>query len=159
MNRTKTIALLGGVWASAAVAAGVRLHARGGVFGEAVGLGASIGTQFVYTLPWILASAVAWWAAGRWPVTRSDLLRPITVHAWIGMGVVAAQQLLTTALSTLLPMGLRPFDPWARLPEHLTYRGPPALLVYLIVVVSCLALRGGSAPAQDAPGAGRDEAL
>jgi hypothetical protein len=157
MNRTKTIALLVAVWASAAVVAGARLNARGGVFGEAVGLGASIGSQFLYTLPWVLASAVAWWAAGRWPVIRSDLLRPITVHAWIGMGVVAAQQVLTTALSTLLPMGLRPFDPWARLPEHLTYRGPPALLVYLIVVASCLALRAGSGSAQDAPAAGRDE--
>jgi len=159
MNRTKTTVLLGGVWASAAVFAGARLYARGGVFGEAVGLGASIGAQFLYSLPWVLASAVAWWAAGRWPLLRSDLLRPITIHAWIGLGVVTAQQLLATALTTLLPMGLRPLDPWAQLPEHLTHRGPPALVVYLVVVASCLALRTGSGSAQDVPAAGTDESL
>lgn len=157
MKRTSAIALVGGTWISAAVVVGARLHARGGVFGEAVGLGPSIGAQLLQGAPWVGAGAIAWWAAGRWPLKRSDLLRPITVHAWIGLGVVAAQQVLTTALSTLLPMGLRPLDPWARLPEHLTYRGPIALLVYLTLAASCLAFRSGSSAAQDAPAAGSDE--
>ena len=157
MKRTNAVALVVGTWVSVAVFVGARLHARGGVFGEAVGLGASIGAQLLYVVPWVLAGVAAWWAAGRWPLTRTDLLRPITVHAWIGMVVVAAQQLLTTASSTLLPLGLRPLDPWARLPEHLTNRAPVALGVYLVVAASCLALRSGSVAAQDAPAAGSDE--
>jgi hypothetical protein len=156
MRRTKAIILLGGGWASAAILTGVRLHARGGVFGDAVGLWPSIGAQLLHGAPWVLVSAVAWWAAGRWPVTRSDVLRPITLHAWIGMGAVAVQQLLATALSTLLPMGLRPLDPWARLPEYLTYRGPVALAVYLIIAASCVALRSDSGSGQEVPAAGMD---
>lgn len=157
MSRWRALVLVGGVWLGAAVIVAVRLRARGGVFGEAVGLGESIAAQAVLGLPWVLAGAIAWWAAGRWPLTRDEMLRPITIQCWIGLLVVVGQQILSTGLSALLPLGQRPLDPWSRLPEHLTYRGPAALVVYLVVAAACLALRSGPTSGQDAPAAGSDE--
>jgi hypothetical protein len=157
MERWKGPASLVAIWAGAAFVAGARTHARGGVFGEAVGLVDAITAQLLYAAPWVVAAAVAWWAAGRWPVGRHDILRPLAVHGWIGLGVVAGQQVLATAVSTLLPIGLRPLDPWGRLPEHLTYRGPVALIVYLVLVASCVVIRKGRGPSQEAPAAGSDE--
>lgn len=143
-------------WLGAGVVAGFRLHSSGGVFGDAVGVGASIAARLVDGLPWLGAVAVAAWAAGRWPVSRTDVLRPVTIHAWIGLGVVAAMQIVLAALrSTLVPPGLRPFDPWGALPAELTGRGPPALAVYAILVMAALAWRSGTGGGQEVPGAGR----
>jgi hypothetical protein len=127
------------------------------VFGEAVPLGLSVATQLVHGLPWVGAVCVAWWAAGRWPITRRDVLRPITFHAWVGMAVVVGQQLLLAGLRVaVVPPGLGPLDPWEALPRELTYRGPPALLVYAALVAATLVWRAEDPPdRQDVPRAGR----
>lgn len=156
--RSSTLLLL--AWLAAGLVAGARLHLRGGVFGEAVPLLPSIGAQLVAGVPWVVAAAVAWWAAGRWPVTLRDVLRPVTFHAGIGLGVVVGQQILLAALrDAFLPPGLRPLDPWAALPGDLTFRAPPALAVYAVLVGAALFWRRGdegSSP-QEVPAAGRGE--
>lgn len=145
-------------WLVAGVTAGVRLHLEGGVFGEVVPLGVSVATRLVEALPWTGAAGVAWWAAGRWRPSRHDLLRPVTVHAWVGLATVVIVQVAVAALrAAWVPPGLRPFDPWGALPGELTRRGPPALLVYGALLVVALAWRSGSDPHsdQEVPAAGR----
>jgi hypothetical protein len=155
--RSRGVLFLVLAWLAAGVVAGVRLHLEGGVFGEAVGLAPSVATQLVNGLPWVVAALAAWWAAGSWPVTGDDILRPVTLHAWLGLAVVVIQQLMLAALrATVVPPGLRPLDPWAALPGELTSRAPPALLVYAVLVAAALVWRAGEAgPPQEVPGAGR----
>ena len=144
-------------WLLAGVVAGVRLHLRGGVFGEAVPLALSVWAQLVNGAPWLMAGGVAWWAAGRWPVHRDEVLRPLTLHAWLGLAVVVLQQgVLALLRATLLPPGLGPLDPWAALPAELVVRGPAALAVYAVLVAGALIWRAGEPTGgQEVPGAGR----
>jgi hypothetical protein len=142
-------------WLTAGIGTGTRLHRTGGVFGEAVPLGDSIVAQLAAGVPWLLAVAIAWWAAGRWPLRRDDVLRPFTIQAWVGLGVVAAQQVVLAALrATVVAPGLRPFDPWRAMVGEGVTRGPAALAVYGVIAVVAGALR--PAPSlQDVPAAGR----
>lgn len=155
-TRTAPVALTIVVgWLVAAGLAGFRLHQTGGVFGEAVDLWPSIASQALLGLPWPLAAALAWWSAGQWPIRRGEVLRPFTLQVAFGIAVAVSAQIMASAASLLLPVGLRPLDPWARLPELLTWRGPPALLVYLVLAAVCLVIRHDGS--QDVPGAGTDE--
>jgi hypothetical protein len=142
------------VWLTVGVGTGYRLHRQGGIFGEAVPLADSIVAQLAAGVPWLLAVAVAWWAAGRWPISRHDILRPLTIQAWIGLAVVAGQQVVLAALRTVVVApGLRPFDPWAALPAEWVTRGPAALAVYATLA----AIAGVWRAPQDVPAAGRGD--
>ena len=155
MSRRGVAALLG-TWLVVGLGTGVRLHRAGGVFGEAVPLGASIVAQLAAGVPWLLAAAVAWWAAGRWPVHRNDVLRPFTVQAWIGLGVVAAQQVVLAALrATVVAPVLRPFDPWGAMVGEGVTRGPAALAVYGGIAIAAGVLRRSVPGPQGVPAAGR----
>ncbi|MEQ9569538.1 MAG: hypothetical protein RLN75_05065 [Longimicrobiales bacterium] len=145
-------------WLVAGVVAGIRLHLEGGVFGEAVPLGASVGTRLIEGLPWVGAALAAWWAIGRWPLSRREILRPVTFHAWFGLGVVVSMQVVLAALrAAFVTPGLRPFDPWGALPAELTRRTPPALAVYAILVATAVIWRVPPDAPQDVPGAGRGD--
>ena len=145
-------------WVAVGFGTGVRLHLSGGVFGEPVPLLDSLVAQLAAGLPWVFAVTVAVWAGRRWPLLREgDLLRAVTIQAWIGMGVVALQQVLLAGLrSTVVAPGLRPFQPWDALVGELVTRGPAALAVYAVIVVAVALSRldspGGS---QEVPAAGR----
>ncbi len=142
-------------WAIVGAYTGFRLHRAGGLFGEAVGLWPSILVQLALSAPWPAAAALAWWSARTWPVRRVDVLRPLVLHMATGLIVAGSVQLFTAAVETILPLGMRPLNPWARLPELLTSRGPPALAVYLTLVFTCLVIRGQAD--QEVPGAGIDD--
>ncbi len=156
MNRRRALVGLMIAWILTGLVAGWRLHQLGGIFGEAVPLGASITTQLVRAFPWLLAALVAWVATGWWPIGRDEILRPITLHAALGLVVVFAQAVLLAALNaTLVPPGLRPLDPWANLPEDLTLRAPPSLVVYAVLVVVAVVARTEQRRSQEVPAAGR----
>ncbi|MBT8338237.1 MAG: hypothetical protein KJO11_16740 [Gemmatimonadetes bacterium] len=155
MSRRGIVALLA-VWLVIGVGTGLRLHRAGGVFGEAVPLGGSIVAQLAAGVPWLIAAVVAWWAAGRWPVRRDEVLRPFTIQAWIGLGVVVGQQVALAALrATVVAPGLRPFDPWGAMVGEGVTRGPAALAVYGVIAVVAGVLRRSDPRPQGVPAAGR----
>lgn len=140
-------------WLAAGIAAGIRLHRRGGTFGEAVPLADSVVGALLHAAPWAMAAAVAWIAAGRRPPRRGDVLPAVTVHVAVGFAVVGAVHLLQALLqATLVPAELVPVDPWTALPGEVVRRGPAALGVYLVLVGVAAVIRGGaSAPGPDPP--------
>lgn len=132
-------------WLCAGVASGIRLHQRGGVFGEAVPLADSVVASLLNALPWLAAAGVAWVMAGRLPLRRGALLAHLTLHLAAGFGVVAGQQVAMAVLrSTVIPGEFSPVDPWGQLPLDLVRWGPAALGVYCVLVGVSAWMRAGS---------------
>lgn len=135
-----------GAWLVAGGVAGLRLHRAGGVFGEAVPLGDSVVASLVNGTPWLVSAGVAWFAAGRWPLRRGEILPAMTAHAAVGLVTVASQLVALAALRTwVLPAELTPPDPWGQLPLDLIRWGPVALGVYVVLTGVMLAMRSAKA--------------
>lgn len=148
--RPRSWRTLAALWVIAGVAAGVRLHLNGGVFGQRVSLSTSVVASLVRALPWAASVPVALAALRRWPLRRADLLPALTHHLALGFGVVVAHHAIVALLRAhVLPAEVTPVDPWGQLPLDLLRQGPGTLMVYAVLVAAVAAWRSDDRDGDD----------
>jgi hypothetical protein len=106
--------------------------------------------QLLNSLPWVGAILAALFLAGRWPVRRDDLVRPLTLHLAAGLGIVATMGVGLAALRTLwAPPGLYPSSAFEGARVELAQWGHLALALYLVLVALALFVRSPEGPARE----------
>lgn len=107
--------------------------------------------QLLNALPWMAAAAVAIGLARRWPVTRHDLLRPVTLHLAAALVVVPLLAVATAWLRWMAgPPGVAPSGIWESARGELARHGFGMLALYLgLVAGACLWARTDSASEED----------
>lgn len=119
-------------WIAVALISAVRIHLAGGSGEAPLPFPLLVRLQLVNASPWIPATLLALWAAARWPLTRGEILRPLTIHLALGLAVVVTMNLLLAWLRAMAaPPGLFPPDLLVSARTELLDRGHLALAVYL----------------------------
>ncbi len=129
-------------WITVALISAARIHLAGGAGQAPLPFPLLVRLQLLNALPWIPATLVALWAAARWPLTRADIVRPVTLHLALGIAAIVTMNLLLAWLRAVAaPPGLFPPDLLVSARTELLGRGHLALAVYLTLTGGAMVWR------------------
>ncbi|HET9372325.1 MAG TPA: histidine kinase [Vicinamibacterales bacterium] len=103
--------------------------------GERINVTAAVIWQATYFLLWIPFTALVWWLAERWPLSRLGWPRFLTTHVAAAL-VVGAIQAATNALiaATWLPMGNE--SVWTVVVSQMRSRMPTQIVIYVAALAT-----------------------